>query len=308
MRKTALALAPKRDVPLAATPAWANRRAREALAEKHAREREDDGAESCPDENRLRVARRRAHRRPENALAHARTICRRKGCEDRCAHALGQHGDNLRANHGGRAGCGRADLAEEARAARPRRQKQAHRHNDSQAGSGEPGCKQSRIEREPMRMAPQSGDVGERRQQQPHRRDGADRNRQGAGGKQIVSIDRGGEDQLEVRAPKQRAGEVRHRLGDDPWNDERGAGGENRRDPRKAVGAVFNADEPTSDRVGCDVERYEQERDQSRQCPQRQRAEHRCEATRAQAQIVQDETRKSRQGSTQPQNHAARPA
>ena len=35
------------------------------------------------------------------------------------------------------------------------------------------------------------------------------------------------------------------------------------------------ADEPTGDRVGGDVERHEQERDQSREPPQRQRAEHR---------------------------------
>ena len=110
-----------------------------------------------------------------------------------------------------------------------------------------------------------------------------------------MSIDRRGEDQLEVRAPKQRAGEVRDRLADDPWKDERHAAGENRRDPRKAIGAVFNADEPAGDRVGCDVERHEHERDQNCQSPQRQRAEHRREATRAQAQIVQDEARKSGQ-------------
>jgi hypothetical protein len=156
-----------------------------------------------------------------------------------------------------------------------------------------------------MRMAPQSGDVGERRQQQPYRGDGADRNRQGAGGKQAVSIDGRSEDQLEVRAPKQRAGEVRYRLANDPWNDERGAAGENRRDPRDAIGAVFNADEPACDRVSGDVEPHEQERDQSPQSPRRQRAEHRGEATRAQPQIVQDEPRKSGQAAP---NHAARPA
>ena len=137
MRKAVLALAPKRDVPLAAAPRMSrrarrgDRRAREALAEKHACERKDDGAESCPDENRLRVARRRAHRRPQEALRRARGVCRRReGREDRRSHALGQHGDNLRPEHGGRADRCRRDLAEEARASRARRQKQAHRHND----------------------------------------------------------------------------------------------------------------------------------------------------------------------------------
>jgi hypothetical protein len=90
-----------------------------------------------------------------------------------------------------------------------------------------------------------------------------------------VRIDGRSEDQLEVRAPKQSAGKVRDRLADDPGKDERGAGGEDRHDSYDAIGAVFDADEPTGDRVGGDVERHEQERDQSREPPQRQRAEHR---------------------------------
>ena len=158
-----------------------------------------------------------------------------------------------------------------------------------------PAAKQGRIERQPMGMAPESGDVGDRRQQQRDRCDGPDRNRQSTGGEQRVSIDGRGEDQLEVRPPEQRAGEVRDRLAHDPWQDERGAAGENRRDPRNAVGTLFDLDEPAGDRVGRDVERHEHERNQSRQSAQRQRAEHRREATRAQAQIVQDETRKSGQ-------------
>jgi hypothetical protein len=159
-----------------------------------------------------------------------------------------------------------------------------------------------------MRMAPQSGDVGERRQQQPHRCDGPDRNRQGAGGEQRMRIDGRSEDQFEVRAPKESAGEVRDRLADDPREYERGAAGEDRRGSHDAIGAVFNIDEPTGDRVGGDMERHEEERDQSRQPPQRQRAEHRGNATRAQAQIVQDETRKRGQSPNQAPNHAARPA
>ena len=222
--------------------------------------------------NRRGIAGRRPHRRPEEA----RGACRgREGREDRCAHALRQHGDDLRAKHDGRADRSRCDLAEEARAARPCRQEQAHRYNDPEARSREPGCQQGRIEREPMRMAAERGDVGERRQQETRRCDGADRNRQSAGGKHRVRIDGRSEDQLEVGAPKQRAGEVRDRLADDPWQDERRAAGENRRDPRNAIGAVFNADEPAGDRVGCNVEPHEHERDQSSQSPQRQRAEHR---------------------------------
>src|ERR1700678_4438914 len=155
-----------------------------------------------------------------------------------------------------------------------------------------------------MRMAPESSDVGEWRQHEPHRCDRPDRNRQGAGGKQSMRIDGRSENQLEVRAPKQSAGEIRYRLANDPRKDERGAAGEDRRDSHDAIGAVFNADEPTGDRVGGDVERREQERDQNRQLPQRQRAEHRRQAARAQAQIVQDKTRKSGQRP----NHAARPA
>jgi hypothetical protein len=71
------------------------------------------------------------------------------------------------------------------------------------------------------------------------------------------------EDQLEVRAPKQRAGKIRDRLGNDPRKNERGAAGEDRRDSHAPIGAVFNRDEPTGDRVGGDVERHEQKRDRS---------------------------------------------
>src|ERR1700733_8480437 len=159
-----------------------------------------------------------------------------------------------------------------------------------------------------MRMAPESSDVGEWRQHEPHRCDRRDRNRQGAGGKQSMRINRRSENQLEVRAPKQSAGEIRYRLANDPRKDERGAAGEDRRDSRDAIGAVFDTDKPTGDRVGGDVERHEQERDQNRQLPQRQRAEHRRQDARAQAQIVQDKTRKSGQRPNQPPNHAARPA
>ena len=98
-----------------------------------------------------------------------------------------------------------------------------------------------------MRMAAQSRGVGERRQQEADRCDGPDRNRQSAGGEQSVSVDRGGEDQLKIRAPEQCPGEVRDRLADDPGKNERGAAGENRHDPGAAVGAVFNADEPACD-------------------------------------------------------------
>ena len=111
-----------------------------------------------------------------------------------------------------------------------------------------------------MRMAAQSGDIGERGQHEPDRCDGPDRNRQSAGGEERVSIDRRGEDQLEVRAPKERPGEIRDRLANDPWEDERDAAGENRRDARRAIGAVFNADKPAGDRVGCDVKPHEHER------------------------------------------------
>ena len=91
-----------------------------------------------------------------------------------------------------------------------------------------------------MGMAAQSGDIGERGQHEPHRCDGPDRNRQSAGGEQRVSIDGRGEDQLEIRAPEQRPGEIRNRLANDPWDDERGAAGENRHDALRAIGAVFN--------------------------------------------------------------------
>ncbi len=90
-------LSPRRGPALRRRARRGDRRAREALAEQHAGEREDDGAKSCPDEHGARVARRRAHRRPEEALRRARAIRRRrKGREDRRAHALGQHGDDLR--------------------------------------------------------------------------------------------------------------------------------------------------------------------------------------------------------------------
>ena len=126
-----------------------------------------------------------------------------------------------------------------------------------------------------MRMAPESRDVGERRQQQADRGDGPDRNRQSAGGEQSVRIDGRGEDQLEVRAPEQHAGEIRDRLADDPGKHERDAAGENRRDPRGAVGAVFDADEPAGDRIGRDVERENKEGDESAELRGDERAEHR---------------------------------
>ena len=209
------------------------------------------------------AARTGVQRRPCGAVAPF--AGRREGSENRRSHPLRQHSDDLRAEHGGHAESRRRDLAEETRAPRARRQKQAHRHDHSQAGPGKPSGNQGRIERQPMRMAAESGDVGDRRQQQRDRCDGPNRNRQSAGGKQSVSIDGRGEDQLKVRAPKQRAGEIRDRLAHDPWQHERGAAGENRRNPRRAVGPVFNADEPAGDRVGRDVERHEHERDQNRQ-------------------------------------------
>ena len=129
-------------------------------------------------ENRLRVARRRAHRGPEEAVRRRRGICRRReGRENRRSHPLGQHGDNLGAEHGGHADRCRRNLAEEARASRAGRQKQAHRHDHSQASAGKPSRNQGRIERQPMRMAAESGDVGDRRQQERDRCDGPDRNR-----------------------------------------------------------------------------------------------------------------------------------
>ena len=51
-----------------------DRHAREALAEQHAGERKDDGPERCPDEHRVRVGSRRAHRRPQEALRLAMGI------------------------------------------------------------------------------------------------------------------------------------------------------------------------------------------------------------------------------------------
>ena len=262
---------PRRGPRIGRRAGRGDRRPREAFAEKDAGERKDDGAESCPDENRLRIARRRAHRRPQQALANADAFRRRrKSREDRRAHTLGQHGDDLRPKHRRRADHGRRDLAKQARAARPDRQEEAHRQNDREARSREPGCKQSGIEREPMRMAPQSGDVGERRQQETHRCDGADRNRQGAGGKQAMRV--GGRGRINSRSERPNSVRVNSVI---DWPTIHGMMSAT---PlariavtrASAVGAVFDGDEPAGDRPSRGVERHEQEGDQDPQSFRRQ--------------------------------------
>ena len=257
-----------------------DRRAREALAEKDAGERKDDGAESCPDENRLRVARRRAHRAPTGGLAAPPAAFAGGARAARSPFA-----------------CPRAAWRQPApRAPRTRRPRSPRSGRRGARGAGLPpktgpsperprspfprARPQSRPDRAranadgPCRAATSASGASKR----PDRCDGPDRNRQSAGGKQGVSVDGRSEDQLEVRAPEQRAGKVGDRLADDPGKDERGAAGENRRDPRDAVGTVLDADEPAGDRVGRDMERHEQKRDQNRQSSQRQRAEHRRQA------------------------------
>jgi hypothetical protein len=142
-------------------------------------------------------------RRIQKAKAYAATCLRtrRSPAISRLEGWEPQHGDDLGPERHGRAGRGRRDLAEEARAARPHPEKQAHGQNDGEAGSREPGCKQRKVEREPVRMAAERGGVGERRQQETDRSDGADCNRQGARVGQAMRVHGRGE----LRAPEQAA-------------------------------------------------------------------------------------------------------
>ena len=179
MRNVAPTLTPKRAALLAETLAFAG--APEATIAACAKRspkraqarRKDRDAESRPAKNRRVVPRRRAHRRPYEAMQGADTaggrLERREDCR---AHAVGQHRDGLRPKHENRANRRRYDLTEDARPARSNRQNEAHRQHDAEAGSHEASGKQGGIEREPMRAAPERGHVGERRQHraQPTRR------------------------------------------------------------------------------------------------------------------------------------------
>ena len=308
--KAALALAPKRAAPLAADPSLSrrargrDRRTREAFAEQHASEREDDGAKTV--QTSIAPGSPPPHARAPRAGFGPRSPAARGSRGTLFARALGQHGDDLRPH-----------ALRTRRPPSPRSGRRGGRVVDPPPDRG-PSTQGSR--RRSPQGPPQSGP-----DRAPANADGPGDAATSASGASRspteatapTEIDNAraasracastGEARINSRSERPNSVRVKSAI-DWPMIQGRTSAtplGENRGDPRGAIGAVFNGDEPAGDRVGRDVERHEQESDQSAQSPQRQPAEHRSEAARAQAQIVQDETRKGGKGPSTAESRGA---